>query len=76
MPSRKRKRPTKVTLTKMRKRQSLDALATIKDIRIANNDLWMKILRIAVEARPKKTRAILQAIRTRDEMVTEWLKQV
>ncbi len=38
----------------------------IKQARIKNNDLWVKLLEIALEANPEKTKIVLKEIRKND----------
>lgn len=45
-------------------------LDIIKDIRIKNNDLWMDILRIALEARPEQTKMVLRQIKNNDKEIS------
>jgi len=45
-------------------------LDIIKDIRAKNNDLWMEILRIALESRQEETRNILRRIKNNDEEIS------
>lgn len=51
-------------------------LIKVEGIRRHNNGLWMNILRIALEADPKQTNALLRGINKNDASVTRLLKQV
>lgn len=56
-----------------RDHNGMDAIDHVTEIRKNNNRLWMKILRLAFEAEPKKARAILKSIQNNDREITEWL---
>lgn len=52
---------------------------TIRDIakvRVRNNDLWMRILAIAMEAAPDKTKAVLREINANDRKVSDLLGEL
>lgn len=51
-------------------------LSTIKVIRTTNNDYWMKILEIALEADPVRTKAVLSAIRSNDETIAAITREI
>jgi len=46
-------------------------ITEIKNIRAGNNDLWMEILQIAIEADPIRTSKVLSRIKQNDTQVTE-----
>ena len=48
-------------------------LEKVTKIRVKNNDLWMEILRIAINEHPVATRMIIKKIRKNDREVTKWL---
>ena len=48
-------------------------IKTISDIRARNNVLWMKLLRLAVEASPLKAKTILAAINENDRKISKHL---
>lgn len=50
-----------------------DIIGMVAKIRIKNNELWMEILRIAVNEHPIATRMILKNIRLNDKEITKWL---
>lgn len=60
----------------MTKLQRKLAIAHISRIRAKNNVLWMRLLALAVEARPRKAKAILGKIRKNDREVTEWFDRI
>ena len=47
-----------------------DMLDYITEIRVRNNDLWMSIMAIALEANPKATKALIREIAINDSEVT------
>lgn len=51
-------------------------LLKVESIRRTNNGLWMDILRIALDAAPKRTHALLRGINRNDAAVTRLLKKV
>ncbi len=53
-----------------------EAVDTVEAIRAANNHLWMDLLRIALEADPDKTKAILRKINANDQRISSWLKRL
>lgn len=48
----------------------IQELTAIKDVRAKNNDLWMEILRIALEARPQETKNVLRQIKNNDKEIS------
>jgi hypothetical protein len=47
-----------------------DILTEISRIRVKNNDLWMKILKIALKKAPKATKRLLKRITANDKEVS------
>lgn len=47
-----------------------EKLRKIKTIRATNNDHWMELLAIALEADPERTKQVLSAIRSNDEAIS------
>ena len=45
----------------------------IEAARRENNVLWMKLLRIAIEAKPLAAKAILKEINAKDQEISKWL---
>lgn len=41
----------------------------MKDIRVNNNDLWMRLLEIALESNPEETKKIIKQIASNDNKV-------
>ena len=60
----------------MTKLQTKLVIAHIARIRTKNNKLWMALLALAVEARPKKAKEILKKIEANDREVTTWLSRI
>lgn len=60
----------------MTRLQTKTAIAHISRIRVKNNRCWMKLLALAVEARPKKAKEILAQIQKNDVEVTKWLSRI
>lgn len=48
----------------------------ITSIRRRNNDLWMSLLKIALEKAPTETKAILANISANDSEITNLLKDI
>lgn len=48
------------------------AIKAITEIRAANNILWMGLLKLALQAKKRKARAILKKIQANDKKVTKW----
>lgn len=48
-----------------------DIIKRIRDIRYKNNIHWMRILEIALEAAPVRTKSVLQAISDNDRAITD-----
>lgn len=46
-------------------------LAEIRDVRQANNDLWMALVEVALQTAPEHAKAILRDIRKNDVKVSE-----
>lgn len=51
-------------------------LDTIKHIRGTNNDYWMALLEIALEVAPERTRVVLAAIRSNDQIIADITKEI
>ncbi len=51
-------------------------LEVIREKRASNNDLWMKILEIALEEAPERTKLVLKAIRDRDLTISHCLGRI
>ena len=54
----------------------MESLRSIKDIRMRNNDLWMKVLEIALKSAPEETKEILRMIKNNDEAVSHFLGEL
>lgn len=48
-------------------------IGNIRRVRSRNNDLWMEILDIAMEAAPERTKDVIKRIRNNDRQITELL---
>lgn len=48
----------------------MDTIDKITSIRARNNDLWMGVLRIALESNPKDTQALLRVINRNDSEIS------
>lgn len=53
-----------------------DTIGRISDIRVSNNRLWMKLLEIAMQADPDRTKAVLREINTNDRKVSTLLERL
>lgn len=51
-------------------------LDTIKHIRATNNDYWMALLEIALEMAPERTRVVLSAIQSNDQVITDLTREI
>lgn len=51
-------------------------LSNITEIRAKNNFLWMSILALAIEARPKKAKKLVREITENDRKVSKWLSKL
>jgi hypothetical protein len=51
-------------------------LKEIAKIRVKNNDLWMKILDIALRSNPQETKSVLCQIRRNDVAVTDLMARM
>lgn len=54
----------------------MGTLGVIKDIRMRNNDLWMRVLEIALKSAPEETKEILRMIKNNDEAVSHFLGEL
>ena len=54
----------------------MGSLEVIKDIRMRNNDLWMRVLEIALKNAPEETKEILRMIKNNDEAVSHFLGEL
>lgn len=52
------------------------AITQVAKIRARNNKLWMQLLALAVESRPRKAKEIIQKISKNDREVTLWLSRI
>lgn len=48
----------------------------ITNIRTTNNVQWMTLLQIALNADPKRTKAVLQQINENDQQISELLREL
>ena len=53
-----------------------DLLESITDIRVRNNDLWMSIMAIALEANPKATKYLIRKIARNDSEITMEMRAI
>lgn len=60
----------------MTKLQTKTAIAHIERIRVRNNRLWMRLLRIAMEADPVRSREVINKISENDKEITKWLRRI
>lgn len=60
----------------MTKLQTKMAITRVTRIRARNNLLWMRLLALAIEARPRKAKEIIQKISKNDKEVTLWLSRI
>lgn len=52
------------------------ALREVAKIRVKNNELWMKILELAVEARPRRAKELIREITENDRRISSWLSKL
>jgi hypothetical protein len=52
------------------------AITRVSKVRARNNLLWMKLLALAIEARPRQAKDIIQKISKNDKEVTLWLSRI
>ncbi len=45
-------------------------------IRRKNNNCWMELLGLAIKAKPRQAKKILQDITENDQKVTKWMKKL
>lgn len=57
----------------MSSKKELKLIKTVSEIRARNNILWMKLLKLAVEASPLKAKSILAAINENDRKISKHL---
>jgi hypothetical protein len=48
-----------------------DTIARIRSIRSNNNGLWMRLLEIALESEPAKTKVVLKQINANDKAISD-----
>jgi hypothetical protein len=48
----------------------------ITQVRSRNNFLWMSLLTLAMKAKPKEAKKILQAINENDKEISGWLEKL
>lgn len=60
----------------MTKLQTRMAITQIERIRVRNNKLWVRLLRIAVESDPVRSREVINKISNNDREITKWLKRI
>lgn len=53
-----------------------DSIDQIERIRSRNNELWMSILRIALEVAPDRTKAVLAVINKNDREISSLLEKL
>lgn len=53
-----------------------DTIGAITAVRSRNNDLWMKLLEIAMETAPDETKAVLRQINENDRAVSGLLAEL
>ncbi len=51
-------------------------ISNVAEIRRRNNELWMELLALALEARPKKAKALIREITENDRKVSSWLSKL
>lgn len=60
----------------MTRLQTKMAITQIERIRVRNNRLWMRLLRIAMDADPVRSREVVNKISDNDKEITKWLKRI
>lgn len=56
-----------------REQETIDLITAV---RARNNDLWMRLLAIALEAAPDRTKAVLREINANDRTVSDLLREL
>lgn len=51
-------------------------IENIRTIRAENNDLWLALLKIALNSEPRKTNAVLRGIRRNDARIGEEMRKL
>lgn len=54
----------------------MDTIEKITKIRRRNNDLWMKLLSLALEVAPDRTRGLLREIADNDRAITKIMGEI
>jgi hypothetical protein len=52
----------------------VDLIDQIEETRAANNNAWMRLLRLAIEARPEEAKEIVDEIRQHDRQIMKLLE--
>jgi hypothetical protein len=60
----------------MNKLQTKIVISHVAKVRVRNNECWMALLALAVEARPRKAKEILRKITENDREITQWLSRI
>lgn len=57
-------------------RNGTAAIQMIQRVRNRNNRLWMSLLSLAVQAKPRQAKKILSGIAKNDQEITSWLQRI
>jgi hypothetical protein len=48
----------------------------VQKVRASNNKLWMDLLRLAIDSKPEKAKAILKSINANDKKISKLLGEI
>jgi hypothetical protein len=57
-------------------RRDQEIIDRITTVRMTNNQLWMKLVEIALEHAPEQTRGVLRDIRSNDARISDLMKDL
>jgi hypothetical protein len=60
----------------MTERRDEEIINQIAKVRMANNIQWMRVLEIALQHAPDKTKCVLRNINSNDRIITDLLKDL
>lgn len=60
----------------MKKPSTKEIIKAITLARSRNNDHWMKLLELAVTAKPREAKDILRCIKENDERISKWMSHL
>jgi hypothetical protein len=60
----------------LKRRTSSEIIDIVEKIRRRNNHLWMGLLRLAVQTKPRKAKKLVREIVENDRKVSEWMARL